>query len=772
MKTKNLGISFLIILLFVLAGFFGLRYLWLSKEIKITRNIREGIIFAKYEFRQSQYSPKLSEYKIELPELSNLEHFEKAYKQKFDGIRDKHFFITWNLDKFYSEDPNDVDHRYDDWTHLYRVIGGDAAPQLRQPENAVFITTDFLLHVYHRLLEKEFEYIEQRVFFPKLKKISNTLLDYSIKEYNRAGNNEQEESLGRLITYFAVPSVILNAASEYHDKEMIEDNKADSREAVLKNLEGIREKIPPASFATARQELELLLAAEKATPSPLLGKYQEEQGLSFPEDYTQFGPRSHYNKNPVLRTYFRAMMWYGRMNFLLKSPQLTRDAANITLLLEKAGLIKDWEDIYLTTTFFVGESDDLGPYEYRQVIKEITLNDSTKVLNNDLIIRLQNNLKDYRNPQILSSAAFGDKVLDLSKEELQKKTKGFRFMGQRFTPDAFMFSYLTQGQEKPDPKTGERLPSRPTALMVMSILGSKTAEPLLAEWARSNAPDSQMVLSKRMAELNKYFSSLTLENWTKNIYGGWLYTIQSLFQESKNKNGYPVFMKSNEWNLKNLQCSLGSWTELKHDTLLYAKQVYAEMGNGDMEKEIPPVPKGYVEPNIDFFDRFIPLIKMTKEGLEQRNLLDNIFLERNSNLLDAVEFFRKIAVAELQNEKISDDDFERLRLAPGNLGWLLSPLPGEESTENYARAALIADVHTDTVKGEVLYEAVGIPNYIYVAVKDQNGARLTKGLVYSCYEFTWPLGQRLTDEKWREWNYTEDKSRIPSMAEWSKSLIK
>lgn len=36
---------------------------------------------------------------------------------------------------------------------------------------------------------------------------------------------------------------------------------------------------------------------------------------------------------------------------------------------------------------------------------------------------------------------------------------------------------------------------------------------------------------------------------------------------------------------------LGSWSELKHDTILYAKQGMAEMGGGP-----PELLKGYVEP--------------------------------------------------------------------------------------------------------------------------------------------------------------------------------
>jgi len=71
-----------------------------------------------------------------------------------------------------------------------------------------------------------------------------------------------------------------------------------------------------------------------------------------------------------------------------------------------------------------------------------------------------------------------------------------------------------------------------------------------------------------------------------------------------------------------------------------------------------------------------------------------------------------------------------------------------------------------------MYEATGIPNYIYVAVKDINGVRLTRGLVFSYFEFNNPLGERITDEKWKELNYTQDKSKLPPVPYWSSSLIK
>jgi hypothetical protein len=733
-------------------------------------------IFARYDLQPTRYSPQVPEYRLSLGEVGNLKDFEKA-RGKFTSAQKKaltenNFFIAPNLAKFYADNPDEVDRRYDDWTFLYGRIGGEEAPAARRPENAVFVTSDFLLHVFHRLLEKEFDYLEQRNFYHRLKKISETMLDRSITAYNGASQKEQKESFRRLIAYFAVPAAILGSAQEFYQQELLQDNRADSPQAIKANLEKLKDQLPPGAYDTADRELALVLAADQIVSSPLLGKYQEELGLSLPEDYTQYAPRGHYNRNPVSRTYFRAMMWYGRMNFLLASPELTRDAVNITLLFARAGLRPKWEDIYIPTTFFVGESDDLGIYEYGLAIQKLRKNAAAAEPDAAMIKGLQSALQDYRNPRIMSSAAYGDKVFNLSQEELRNKTKGFHFMGQRFTADAFVFTTLTQGDEKPDPQTGEKLPGQPTALMVMSLLGSQTADPWLAQWIDQNASDSKAVLQTRMAGLKKYFHNLTQTDWTQNIYWGWLYTLRSLLEDPPNQSGYPMFMKTPDWSLKNLQCSLGSWTELKHDTLLYAKQTYAEMGNGEEEKAVPPVPRGYVEPHLAFLDRLIALQKMTEDGLRQRKLLDNEFLQRNQSFLESLEFFRKIALAEIQNEEISPEDFERLRLEPGKLQWVLSPLPGEEGTENYARAALIADVHTDFAHGKILYEAVGIPNYLFVALKDRNGARLTQGLVYSYYEFNGPLSARLTDEQWRQWNYRADKSKIPAMPAWSKSLMK
>ena len=112
-------------------------------------------------------------------------------------------------------------------------------------------------------------------------------------------------------------------------------------------------------------------------------------------------------------------------------------------------------------------------------------------------------------------------------------------------------------------------------------------------------------------------------------------------------------------------------------------------------------------------------------------MLSSDFQSRDAQFLDYLQLYRTIAVSELQNQTISDDDFEKLRSSAGELDSILQAPDSQTKLESNARSAVIADVQTDPKDGKILYEADGIPNYIYVAVKTPNGTRLTKGLVYS-----------------------------------------
>jgi len=731
--------------------------------------------FASYNIKNTSFTASLPDYTINLTELTNLSNFETAIGTSFTdkqktSLIDNNFFIASNFDKFYSSATTDYADRNDDWTGLYKTIGGTPSVSTRAPENSIFISSDYLTHIYHKLLEQEFSYTEELNLYPAFSALSNSLLSSTLANLSTATDPLQQASYERLSAYFLVSSAILNNASAdyqtFSQNSYIDDTKTDTKAAVLELLNSLADEngVSENAKSIAEQEVGLIFDASRFATSPLMGTFQPNTQ----EDYTQYTPRSHYSKNVIFRDYFRAMIWFGRMNFLLNSTELTRDSANVALLMT-ADDLKKWESIYQPTSFLVGQSDDLTIYDLNKAIKATSF--STADESDQAIAKLQTELLTYSNPKIMSSVIISESVLNTTKEDLQNSTKGFRFMGQRFTPDAFIFSELTQGDETADPTTGQKLPSTPTALMVSTLMGDVVSKDLLNTWIATNAKDSDKVLANKMATLQNYFDTTSSAQWTSNIYWSWIYTIKSLFTSADSKTGYPMFMKSNDWNKKQTQTFLGSWTELKHDTLLYAKQSYAEKGAGGDETEVAAVPKGYVEPNVAFLDRLIALVNMTTEGLDKFNLMPEAFKSRNSTFVESLEFFKKIAVSELQNETISDDDFEQLRLSAYSLDQILQAPDSQVQLESNARSALIADVHTDVVKNQILYEADGIPNYVYVAVKDANGTRLTKGLVYSYYEFTNPVSTRLTDETWQKWNYSST-IKLLKMPDWSKALIK
>ena len=71
--------------------------------------------------------------------------------------------------------------------------------------------------------------------------------------------------------------------------------------------------------------------------------------------------------------------------------------------------------------------------------------------------------------------------------------------------------------------------------------------------------------------------------------------------------------------LKSLNAALGSWTELRHDTIFYAKQSVAAEGEGGEE----PVSPGYVEPYPAFYDKIAELATTLREGLMRYGLIDS-----------------------------------------------------------------------------------------------------------------------------------------------------
>ncbi|MBD3181543.1 DUF3160 domain-containing protein [Candidatus Poribacteria bacterium] len=600
----------------------------------------------------------------------------------------------------------------------------------------IFVTTDSMLHTYHILFDYSLRILEIQRFFDDLMHLNRAMLEISISQYEAASEPLAKIAALKNIAYFTVANILLEPSTNIYP---------DARELV-------------------EAELQLIDAHEGGFPSPIFG---------YKEDYSQYVSRGHYTRNEAFKKYFRSMMWYGRMMFRLKPREGIEKAREETLqaLLIVAAMNKDrlidsepltdvWDRIYQPTVFFVGKSDDLNVYEYMELMVEIYGSDFGELTPDQLAD--QDNLDvfieealELRSPMINSSFLFTMKDLDM--------TKGFRFMGQRFIPDSYMFTQLVD-----DNVIGRYFPK---GLDVMAVLGSQRAYDILMEvYNEGRYPK----YTDQMEKLKDEFSSMDEEMWAQNLYWNWLYVLMSLLNPKP--EGYPVFMRNEAWTDKELATALGSWAELRHDTILYAKQSYT------VETSMPMGPKlikGYVEPNPEFYARLAALARFTREGLSSRGLMLNEFKSKFKEMEELLLELKEISEIELRQNPISavepspEISTEQYGLI-NNIGGILERITtfepetaGQIQGDADEEMAIIADVHTDPNSNSVLEEGVGYPMNIFVIVSVDGGIRIAQGAMFAYYEFKWPMNNRLTDESWQEML----KNNPPDMPVWMNTFM-
>jgi hypothetical protein len=307
----------------------------------------------------------------------------------------------------------------------------------------------------------------------------------------------------------------------------------------------------------------------------------------------------------------------------------------------------------------------------------------------------------------------------------------------------------------------------PQGLDFFAALGSDEALSILEQRGETQYENYGAQMDKVRGEI----ANLQLDSWTQNLYWAWLYAFQPVIAPKDQR--FPAFMQTQAWTRKDLHTALGSWTELKHDTILYAKQVLAELGGGGPNEP----PRGYVEPNPEAFARLQALAQMTIDGLESRNLLTDATRANLENLIDLLAFLRSSAERELNGQELSADDYWRIKYVGGELEALTiaaSDCEGESAPDcrdlQDQKAAVIADVATGLLPDgnlAALEEAVGQPTEIFVVLPDEP-LRVAVGAVYTYYEFTVEPSGRMTDEQWQAQVESGD---TPPAPEWTQSFV-
>jgi hypothetical protein len=565
-----------------------------------------------------------------------------------------------------------------------------------------FVTTDLYLQLLHMHFDFLLRTIEERHFRGALTRMLTTLHASALEDLRHPAASVRGAA-AFTAAYCAVPLRILQPKKKI--------------------------TVPPEYASMVKEEL-TRISRSSETGSRML------RAPLF--NYTQFIPRGHYTRSDALKRYFQAMMW------LQIAPLFVNDETGIGVVAYLASAlltprpagkpaIEEFRGMAEPISWFVGDPDNLS---IAQAVACLTSSEKQisreQLFERSSIDALRNYLFAHDPERIVARAGSPEAAEALAKKRLY-------FFPQRYTPDAEIMQRLVHVLRDPEPKR-----PFPKGLDVFAAFGNATAKDILLN--EYHETQRWPAYADSLTRLTSEFSRFSA--WDQNTYNAWM---RSLFSLSQPGDSAQPFMRTRAWQKKCLGTALASWTELKHDVVLYAKQPMAAECGGD-DQPPPPVTVGYVEPNTRFWEHAIRLVTMTRDVLDRFALTNGDIKTKTAGLLEMGEFLLAMSRKELRKERLTDKEYETIRLIGVTASLLTLSIieaPDWESVDGPDRSvALATDVYT--YNQSCLQEAVGRVNSIYAVVEIDGLLYLTRGAAFSYYEFVQPAANRLTDEAWQK----------------------
>jgi len=620
----------------------------------------------------------------------------------------------------------------------------------------VFVTTDSMLHLFHIVFDCALKIIEKNYLYPMIRNLTEPMLNKCLTDYQSCPKDGSLTywAIRNATVYFAVANSLITGNVTCVPSDLSND--------LSYYLDHILEK------------LDFFPACSRPNSSDTIFY-----------DFSQFKVRGHYLGDPELEQYFRCMMWYGNYPIFIPCINETyvwfQDVRHIDTLsvVYMRDLIRSdqkdfatWGLVYNVTSCFVGESDSINFWNLEKALSNV-FGEQDKYLplavtpDGFYSLRAELSKPEYQQ-QILSQGC----LKDVSQAYIQMTYPTiFQFMGQRYVPDSYMFQHLTYDKVLFNSTGMMRI--LPNGLDLMAVIGSKRARQLLQ-------PDFDFQLYERnLNNLTKIFANLNETSWLKSSYTAWIYALSSLVNVTYSSD-YPEFMQTVAWLDEKLNTALGSWAQLRHDTILYAKQTY-------IPGLICSYPEAFVEPYPIFYSRLKKLCNRTIEAVNALNLdtYDTptyCVISSLSTIQGAADKLEVISEKELSKEPLTPSEVDFIKsiayLITGcgedEAGWYLDTIQAITHFANSTSdAACIADVATFSgtiipcaIPPKVLHVGTGYVDALVVLYPDLNGTLVASvGPVFSYYEFAldgvWegPL-PRLNDDEWKEMLETENVTNL------------
>jgi hypothetical protein len=400
-----------------------------------------------------------------------------------------------------------------------------------------------------------------------------------------------------------------------------------------------------------------------------------------------------------------------------------------------------------------------------------------------------------------------------------KLPRSFAMMPTRFTIDGWTTSQCVFDRiiwdEDGIPDFSDKVMRRvPSALDVaFSVFANNQVTPMIVErilnhqghpWRDGYPYQHNLAAVRNVLDLQEP------SGWTSCIYQDWLGCLRELSRPTTGAE-FPEPMRTRSWAMKTLNTQLASWTQLRHDTVLYAKQPYT--GN-----VLCSYPDGFVEPRVSFWARMSEMAQRTRTLLATLPRTGTFVFEPNpggdpqtnpplTNTLGAIYTNRLIFLDNFSSRMatlrdISSKELARQLLSSNEVFFLQSVIEnpsGYSGAQTYSgwypglfyqnvRAtnsgmfsvcdywdALVTDVHTDPMDivvgdpGCILHQAVGNVALLTVAIQWGPGdSGVYAGPVLSHYEFETGWTTRKTDSQWKS---ELRAGNLPPLPEWTRSFM-
>lgn len=506
-------------------------------------------------------------------------------------------------------------------------------------------------------------------------------------------------------------------------------------------LEGRR---PKPVYASAQEVDALISMAESASGIADVKLFGSERM----EDFSQFTPRGHYTGEPMLENYFRAMMWLGRVDLRLLetlphgSQVFRRDQYLAMLLLHDlvAPDLERFQRIDEVIRTFVGESDYLKVSEVGALVADLGGPEKAR-LAKDQEVAAAIVAGGYGKQQIASHLMINANVV-----KTLPLNRSFALFGQRYVVDSHVFSEAVYDRVE------DRMMASPLDA-AFAALGNDHALALHPEL------DMYPELPGALGRMRVLIDAHDENFWDANFYNLWLSALRAL-SKPDDPTTLPALHQTELWGRRLLNTQLGSWAELRHDTLLYAKQSYTTIPGCEF-------PDAYVDPYPAFYTA---LLKYAQSGSRLVELATDPDLARAmsdyfSTLARAATVLGDMAERQLRGEPYTDEqlafindavriDKESVLCATIDVpnGWYADLFFQREKSIKFDPT--IADVHTQpaekggVIVGKVLHVGTGYPRLMVATVDTCNGPRAYAGVVYAYHEHITRDFERLTDEQW------------------------